>query len=58
MLCRVIVPSEYGITTDQKISVGLKIIDPLLRKIHHDLLWWMTPQITKDHNYEMEKQDW
>lgn len=29
-LCRVIVPMEYGITTPEKVEVGLKIIAPLL----------------------------
>lgn len=40
-LCRVIVPMEYGVTTSDKIDVGLKIITPLLKKIEHDILWWL-----------------
>lgn len=39
-LCRVIVPMEYGVTTRDKIEVGLKIIKPLLKKIENDILWW------------------
>jgi len=40
MMCRAIVPFEYGITINDKIEVGLKIIHPLLKKIHENLLWW------------------
>ena len=40
MLCRVIVPMEYGITTNEKIEVGCQIMKPLLKKVHRDLLWW------------------
>ena len=40
MLCRVLVPMEYGVTENDKMDVGLKIISPLLRKIEHDILWW------------------
>jgi inositol-hexakisphosphate/diphosphoinositol-pentakisphosphate 1-kinase len=43
MMCRLIVPFEYGTTTAEKIEVGLKIIHPLLKKVHDDLLWWLTP---------------
>ena len=31
---------EYGVTENDKMDVGLKIISPLLRKIEHDILWW------------------
>lgn len=40
LMCRAIVPFEYGLTTEEKIDVGIKIIHPLLNKIHDDLLWW------------------
>lgn len=40
MMCRAIVPFEYGITIKDKTEVGLKIIHPLLKKIHENLLWW------------------
>lgn len=33
-MCRAIVPFEFGITTKSKIDIGLKIIHPLLKKIH------------------------
>lgn len=39
-LCRIIVPMEYGVTANEQIDVGLKIITPLLKKIRHDILWW------------------
>lgn len=39
-LCRIIVPMEYGVTKNEQIDVGLKIITPLLKKIRHDILWW------------------
>ena len=40
MLCRVIVPMEYGMTAEEKIDVGCKILNPLLKKVRRDLLWW------------------
>jgi hypothetical protein len=43
MMCRVIVPFEYGMTNAEKVEVGVKIIHPLLKKIHKDLLWWVGP---------------
>lgn len=42
LLCRVIVPMEYGVTHNDKIEIGLKIITPMLKKIEHDILWWKT----------------
>ena len=47
LLCRVIVPMEYGVTVKDKIDVGLKIITPLLKKIEHDILWWKTDSSAK-----------
>ena len=60
MLCRVIVPMEYGMTTNQKVEVGLKVITPLLKKIHHDLLWWMSPNTNglKSSSFESENREW
>ena len=46
LCCRVIVPMEYGVTTADKINVGLKIITPLLSKIQHDILWWKNDAAT------------
>jgi len=42
-MCRLLVPLEYGLSTDNKIQVGVKIIGPLLKKVRNDLLWWKTP---------------
>ena len=47
LLCRIIVPMEYGVTVNDKIDVGLKIITPLLKKIEHDILWWKTDSAAK-----------
>ncbi len=33
-------PLEYGITVDEKVKIGLRVIGKLLNKIHNDLLWW------------------
>ena len=38
-----VVPYEYGVTNEDKLTIGFKTIHHLLRKIHHDLLWWMSP---------------
>ena len=37
ILANFVMPFEYGITRDEKISIGLKIIKPLLNKIYSDL---------------------
>ena len=38
ILANFVMPLEYGITRDEKISIGLKIIKPLLNKIYSDLI--------------------
>ena len=38
LLANFVMPFEYGITRDQKINIGLKIIKPLLNKIYSDLI--------------------
>ena len=38
ILANFVMPFEYGITRDEKISIGLKIIKPLLNKIYSDLI--------------------
>ena len=43
LLANFVMPLEYGITTDEKVHIGLKVIGPLLNKIHNDLLWWFYP---------------
>ena len=56
MMCRVIVPFEYGLTQEQKIDVGLKIIHPLLKKVHRDLLWWDPGQRPLDDEIEASRE--
>ena len=34
------VPFQYGITYNQKLTVGMQITNKLLDKIHSDLVWW------------------
>lgn len=34
MMCRVIVPSEFGLVTSEKIDLGVTIVHPLLKKVH------------------------
>ena len=43
LLSQIVVPFEYGVNNDEKLAIGYKIIHHLLRKINHDLLWWMSP---------------
>ena len=38
LLANFVMPLEYGITRDEKINIGLKIIKPLLNKIWSDLI--------------------
>ena len=40
LLAYFVMPFEYGITCDEKINIGLKIIKPLLNKVCNDLVWW------------------
>ena len=43
LMSQIVVPFEYGVNNDEKLTIGFKIIHHLLHKIHHDLLWWMSP---------------
>ena len=38
ILANFVMPFEYGITRDEKVNIGLKIIKPLLNKIYSDLI--------------------
>lgn len=58
MMCRAIVPFEYGLTCNDKIQVGLQIIHPLLSKVHENLLWWnqaRDPIAEEDQDRQWEK---
>ena len=37
----IITQLEHGITKEEKINIGYKIIKSLIKKVHHDLLWWL-----------------
>jgi hypothetical protein len=42
-LSEAVMPLEFGVDRKQKIEIGLKIVSGLLKKVHHDLLWWKKP---------------
>jgi len=46
-------PLEYGITKEQKIKIGLKIIKPLLKKMYSDLSIFLEPNQEKERNTEI-----
>jgi hypothetical protein len=51
-------PLEYGITKDEKVNIGLKIIKPLLKKIHSDLNVILQPnKENNDKNSKSQKED-
>jgi len=50
LLSSIVVPLEYGIKKEDKLKIGFQIIHPLLRKIHHDLLWWTEPNASTAHS--------
>lgn len=62
LFSQLVIPFEYGVSTDEKLAIGFRIIHHLLRKINHDLLWWMSPgvDITGPSNNEFgdENQNW
>ena len=39
-LSQIIMPLEFGLNKKQKIGIALRIVGDLLKKVHHDLLWW------------------
>jgi inositol hexakisphosphate/diphosphoinositol-pentakisphosphate kinase len=55
-------PLEYGITVDEKVKIGFRVIGRLLNKIQNDLFWWVTTSNSnndnkdniKDFEYELE----
>ena len=48
LLANFVMPLEYGITVDEKVKIGLKVIGRLLNKIHNDLLWWFNTNNTNN----------
>ena len=59
LMSQLIVPLEYGITVEEKLDIGFRIIHPLLNKIHHDLLWWTSSEWEiRNHDFEDEYESW
>ena len=59
LMSQIIVPLEYGVNNEEKLTIGFKIIHHLLNKIYHDLLWWMSPEWVNLHqDFEDEYQSW
>ena len=59
LMSQILVPLEYGATNEEKLTIGFKTIHHLLNKIHHDLLWWISPDWVKQHTeFEDEQQSW
>ena len=58
-MSQILVPLEYGATNEEKLTIGFKTIHHLLNEIHHDLLWWISPDWVKQHTeFEDEQQSW
>ena len=58
LLANFVMPLEYGITKEEKINIGLKIIKPLLKKIHSDLNVILQPnKENNDTNSKSQKED-
>ena len=58
LLANFVMPLEYGITKEEKINIGLKIIKPLLKKIHSDLSIILQPNKgVNDINSNEQKED-
>lgn len=59
LMSQIIVPLEYGVSNEEKLTIGFKIIHHLLNKIYHDLLWWMSPEWVNLHqDFDDEYQKW
>ena len=59
LMSQIIVTLEYGAANGEKLEIGFKIIHHLLNKIHHDLLWWESPEWVNLHeDFEDEYQKW
>ena len=59
LLANFVMPLEYGITKEQKIKIGLKIIKPLLKKMYSDLSIFLEPNQEKERNTEQkEDKNW
>ena len=55
ILANFVMPLEYGITKEEKINIGLKIIKPLLNKIYSDLIDIDSSKMRKNSIHEEDK---
>ena len=58
LLADFVMPFEYGITKDEKLNIGLKIIKPLLKKIYSDLTNINPNSNLNKNNIEKEDKNW
>ena len=59
LLANFVMPLEYGITKEQKINIGLKIIKPLLKKMYNDLSIILEPNQQNEKNIaQKEDKNW
>ena len=58
LLANFVMPFEYGITRDEKINLGLKIIKPLLKKMYSDLILDNSSSSSSLENIEKEDKNW
>ena len=59
LLANFVMPFEYGITSDEKLKIGLKIIKPLLKKMYSDLIDINSSSyLNKGDNIEKEDKNW
>ena len=57
LLADFVMPFEYGITKEEKLNIGLKIIKPLLKKIYYDLTNINSNSYSNINNNNIEKED-
>ena len=58
LLANFVMPFEYGITSDEKLNIGLKIISPLLKKMYSDLIDINSNFYSNEDNIEKEDKNW
>ena len=59
LLANFVMPLEYGITKDEKVNIGLKIIKPLLKKMYRDLNVILQPNQERESNIDQkEDKNW
>lgn len=58
LLANFVMPCEYGITHEEKIDIGLKIIKPLLKKMYSDLIDINSSSYSSSGNVEEKDKNW